>query len=174
MPVVIGLITRLFSWMIRRSQPRTKYTSTGTGKNLKTMYLITGLIAAAVHLTVVFNCITSKDLSLASIFLPSSDSFTPKDIGHGVFIFFQYDFLLCTLGFLIWGSVTMWDLYRFGLSSISPLVAVGGILAASAVLGPGATIAGVWFWREQATSGAAWKSGDNKLTTMATQKSAKN
>lgn len=169
MPVLIGLITTLFSWIIRRLQPST----TGTGKNLKTMYLITGLIAAAVHLTVVLNCITSKDLSLASIFLPSSDSFAPKDIGHGVFIFFQYDFLLCTLGFLTLGCVTMWDLYRFGLTDISPLVAVGGILAASAALGPGAAIAGVWFWREQAMSGAAWKSGDDKLTTVAAQKSAK-
>ncbi|RYP02256.1 hypothetical protein DL764_005863 [Monosporascus ibericus] len=169
-PVAVSLLTSFFSLGIGLIQRKFEVdASARTGRlrvvvNLQNTYKLTGAIAAAVHVAVMVCSIMTKNLSLASIFLPKGSSFAPsKTLGDGIFIFFQNDFLFVAFGSLLWGAVTMWDLHRLGLSNMSPFTAVCAIVVASVAVGPGAAMAAVWYWREDAMSGAMWKTSQQMM-----------
>ncbi|KAI9926177.1 hypothetical protein MW887_004640 [Aspergillus wentii] len=134
-PVVVVILTEIFSraigWMDTSEQKNDSETSKNNDlPHLASIYKGTGVTAACLHLTVVFACLVSDNLSLTRLFLPQ-DSFAPvKTVAEGAFVFFQNDFLVCALAAFLGSWVSVCDMYRVGVSNV------------------GATIAAVWYWRE--------------------------
>lgn len=163
-PVYVSLLTLLFSKAIetiKRFQRESLSKSTkdldSDSHHLEIVYKVTGILSACLHVSIILGCVISTELSLIRVFVPR-DSFTPvASIGDGVLIFFQNDFLMVAVSTLLWCWASMWDLYRVGMSNVSPITAAGIILALGVIVGPGATVAGVWFWRESAMTGALIK-----------------
>jgi hypothetical protein len=129
----------------------------GDTHGLKSVYQVTGIISACFHISILLSCFVSTELSLLRVFVPHN-SFAPvANIGDGVFIFFQNDFLTVAASTLLWCWASMSDLYRVGMSDVSPITAAGTIIALGVTVGPGATLAAVWYWREQAMTGSFYK-----------------
>ncbi|KAJ5094293.1 hypothetical protein N7456_010154 [Penicillium angulare] len=117
--------------------------------HLKMIYQATGLVSACLHLSLIIGCLLSAELSLTRLFFPEN-SFAPVNtLGDGVFVFFQNDFLLVTAACLLWFLLSIWDMNRSGLSDIDLRVALSTLVVGYVVIGPGATAATVWLWREK-------------------------
>ncbi|KAB8254160.1 hypothetical protein BDV32DRAFT_19925 [Aspergillus pseudonomiae] len=101
---------------------------------------------------VFFSCLLSENLSLTRLFFPVNSSAPVATLAEGASTFLQNDFLLVTTPTFLWCWVSAWDLYRVGISNVSPLPAFAGLLAGLAGIGPGATAAAICFWREQKMS----------------------
>ncbi|KAB8200496.1 hypothetical protein BDV34DRAFT_232212 [Aspergillus parasiticus] len=119
---------------------------------LSVLYTTTCIISACLHMSLIFSCLLSENLSLTRLFFPV-DPFAPvASLADGASTFLQNDLLLVTASTFVWCWVSVWDLYRVGISNVSPLSALAGLLAGFAGIGPGATAAAVWLWREQTMS----------------------
>lgn len=126
--------------------------------HLRALYQTTGVMAACVHLSLITASLFSAGLSLNRLFIPT-DSFAPvATLAEGVLVFFQNDLLLVAASCFLWCLVSIWDLNRSGLSDVDLRVAFCGLLAGYVVIGPGATTAMVWFWREGVMSRTAMMS----------------
>jgi hypothetical protein len=160
-PVYVSLLTLLFSKAFeiierfpRNGLPKPIKDVDGDIHHLKGVYKVTGIMSACFHVSIILGCIITTELSLNRVFVPR-DSFAPvASIGDGVFVFFQNDFLMVAVSTLLWCWASMSDLYRVGMSDVSPLPAAGTILVLGMAVGPGATLAAVWYWREHAMTGA--------------------
>ncbi|KAK3311780.1 hypothetical protein B0H66DRAFT_571455 [Apodospora peruviana] len=113
------------------------------------VYIVSGVICAAAHIAFVSTCLTSPNLSLASVLLPNMTTWK-RDIAHGLLFMFQWDFWVCFASTLLWCWVSVADTLRVvgsSTSSGSGLVKAGvGIVLLSIVAGPGAAVAATWYW----------------------------
>ncbi|GIC87473.1 FAD-dependent oxidoreductase [Aspergillus udagawae] len=153
-PVWISSLTTAFSAataVVSRIIKREANSSADTNSDLphlRTIYQTTGAIAACFHLSLIIGSLVSSELSLTSLFIPKN-SFAPvESLADGVFVFFQNDFLLVAAAAFLWCLVSIWDLNRSGLSDVDLRVVFCAISGGYAAIGPGATTAAVWFWRE--------------------------
>ncbi|KAJ5287811.1 hypothetical protein N7478_003497 [Penicillium angulare] len=120
--------------------------------HLRMIYQVTGVVSACLHLSLIIGCLLSAELSLTRLFVPES-SFAPVGtLADGVFIFFRNDFLLVTAACVLWCLLSIWDMNRSGLSEIDLRIALGALVVGDVVIGPGATAATVWLWREKMMS----------------------
>ncbi|KAJ3952413.1 hypothetical protein N0V92_011160 [Colletotrichum tropicale] len=63
--------------------------------------------------------------------------------------FWKYDMVLCFASIAVWLLYSVFEMRRFGyITTSAALKAVGLTLAGSVLVGPAATYAGVWAWRE--------------------------
>ncbi|KAL1853095.1 hypothetical protein Daus18300_011923 [Diaporthe australafricana] len=63
--------------------------------------------------------------------------------------FWKWDMVLCFGSVMVWLLYSVFELRRFGyITTSTALKAVGSTLASGVLVGPGATYAGVWAWRE--------------------------
>lgn len=84
----------------------------------------------------------SVSISQAFFSLPEFDSIDLTG-------FFKYDMLLCFSSVAIWLLYSLFELRRFGyIKTSTAFKALGLTLASGVLVGPGATYAGVWAWRE--------------------------
>ncbi|KAH8654695.1 hypothetical protein BGZ61DRAFT_541383 [Ilyonectria robusta] len=110
-------------------------------------------ISALISIATVVAALSSPHLSLTSIICPR-DSFAPvHSFADGVFIFFQNDFLVTAIAAFLWCVVSIWDLYRMGLTNHGVLKGAAAVIFGYIIVGPGATVGGVWYWREHVWSG---------------------
>ncbi|PIG87132.1 zeaxanthin epoxidase [Aspergillus arachidicola] len=139
-----------FSWTTRslpESTAKAILPAVAAGYILPTMLLFFPIDHAQTR-----HCLLSENLSLTRLFFPV-DSFAPvASLADGASTFLKNDFLLVTASTFVWCWVSVWDLHRVGISNVSPLSALAGLLAGFAGIGPGATAAAIWFWREQIMS----------------------
>ncbi|KAJ5995781.1 hypothetical protein N7481_002758 [Penicillium waksmanii] len=120
--------------------------------HLRAIYQTTGTIAACIHLSVVIGCFISNEISLMQIFVPGDSFARVETLADGVFVFFQNDFLLVTAASFIWSLVNIADLHRAGLSRVDWKAGLGYLMAGFVLIGPGASAAALWFWREDVMS----------------------
>lgn len=67
----------------------------------------------------------------------------------GISGFWKYDMLLCFSSVAVWLLYSVFELRRFGyITTSTAFRAVGLTLISGVLMGPGATYAGVWAWRE--------------------------
>lgn len=150
-PVLISCLTYVFAKFAGIFKGLSAPSQKGTHDDkpyLRGIYQTTGAIAACMHASVMIRCFISDEISLIGLLIPS-DSFAPVNtLAEGVFVFFQNDFLLVTIASFLWALVNIADIHRSGLSDVHWTRALGYLIAGSVFIGPGATIAALWFWRE--------------------------
>ncbi|RYP77468.1 hypothetical protein DL769_003422 [Monosporascus sp. CRB-8-3] len=126
----------------------------GDVPHLKRLYLVVGLVSAAVHVGTLYACLSSSDpqLSLRHVFVPNRatwrDGATP-----GLHWIFQWDWWGIAASSLLWCWVVVADGLRLlhGRENVAASRLVGvavGVVVLALVAGPGAAIAAVWSWRE--------------------------
>lgn len=118
----------------------------------RAFWVLSGISAVTSIATVVASLLSSH-LSLASIIWPR-DSFAPvHSFADCVLIFFQNDFLVTVTAAFFWCLVSIWDLHRMGLTDHGVLKGSAAVILGYIIVGPGATVGGVWYWREHVWSG---------------------
>lgn len=131
---------------------------------LKTYYFMVGALCFVVHAYVLYQIQTngyadladsSGAITFASVFLPSRDLWK-SSLAAGLHHGFQWDAIGIFSTTLTWSCVKTWDIQR-ATAAASPKGAVSGkalarsatlITLANIIMGPGATLMAIWYWRE--------------------------
>ncbi|KAH8690634.1 hypothetical protein BGW36DRAFT_411451 [Talaromyces proteolyticus] len=159
-PIFVVILTHIFSRLskiaacLQNSEKCIPQNINGDIRHLDLIYQVTGIISACFHIALVLGCVVSgNNISLVQMLLPRS-SFAPvANLADGLFIFFQNDYLMAAAAIFLWCWLSIWDLYRVGLSNVSWKRGLVALVAGFALIGPGATFATVWYWREHIMTG---------------------
>ncbi|KAJ5356786.1 Monooxygenase FAD-binding [Penicillium concentricum] len=160
-PIYVVILTQIFSRVIKSIGSRTSAKTDNTaaeGKanrdipHLQTLYAVAGGVSACFHVALLLTWAASGTNFITKAFIPSDAFAQVATLADGVFVFFQNDFLLVAAATLLWCLASVWDLYRLGVSNVSWQVALAGLILGSLAIGPGATAAAVWYWREEVMS----------------------
>ncbi|KAJ5295636.1 hypothetical protein N7508_010457 [Penicillium antarcticum] len=153
-PVYVVLLTEVFSRIIKCVEKSKSIRPSTDSKlnldlpSLQMLYAVTGCIAACFHLALLASWYVSSSEFLIRAFIPMDSFVEVSTLADGIFVFFQNDFLLVAAASLLWCWSSVWDLYRMGILNFSMWVALVALIIGSVAVGPGATVAAVWYWRE--------------------------
>ena len=118
--------------------------------HLKNVYIVSGAVAALVHVYTMIVTLTATDpllsFSNAILRVPVSEQMPLSQALHYIF---QVDFWIIFASSLVGAYLTLWDLKKIGKANLSLIQTAGSIALATVVIGPGATLAGVWYVREE-------------------------
>ncbi len=117
---------------------------------LKHIYLTAFIISALVHVIIVIMCLTSTDpqLDLYYVFVPQQAR-GHLGLTEALHFILQIDWWVIFGASMIWCVQAMWDLNSMGKTSLRPLDGLVAVVLGAIVLGPGATLSLVWWWREE-------------------------
>lgn len=109
-------------------------------------YMISGCISAVGHLYVLQMIIRSPDL-FQSIYIPAANQDIMATTGvdlmlQGALLFLQYDFIIINLASLLWAYFVLEEMAVFSVQNFC------GFMVANVILGPGATMTGLLWWKE--------------------------
>ena len=116
---------------------------------LKALYIITGTMGFLLHVYCMSKILFSSNLTFSSVFWPDLIA-SAKPLDEGIKTIFLTDFWGFYIASHVWLCMAAWDLKRMGRTDIDPQNASIFITLASFILGPGATMSAVWYWREDA------------------------
>ncbi|VUC28806.1 unnamed protein product [Clonostachys rosea] len=162
-PPMFVLLTRFTSSMIKKYQ-RAKGQD-NEDKNdmeryankdlpiLKSVYTYAFATQATVHIASMAYAWSHPNISLFKSFLqvpnPFISDWNLPSLGAKLATFFKYDMLLFSASSLATGIYSIWDLRRLGyIKTTDAFTALFGTLVGQFLVGPGATWAGLWYWRE--------------------------
>lgn len=154
-PALVSCFTYVFAKLanaVKKKSGHNQHSLRDDMFHLRAIYQTTGTIAACIHLSVVISCCVSNETSLMQIFIPRDSFARVETLADGAFVFFQNDFLLVTAACFIWSLVNIADLHRAGLSRVHWKVGLGYLISGFVLIGPGASAAALWFWREDVMS----------------------
>lgn len=120
--------------------------------NLNKLYSTVFIVAASTHAAVMLAVVWVVRLSVVGIFLPGQTAGPVASIVEGVSIFIKYDLLLTAASTIALCVVNLTEMKRVGLIEGSTLKRVCWLLVGCAAVGPGATLVGLWKWRERKTA----------------------
>lgn len=120
--------------------------------HLSRLYGVVFFIAASTHAAVLLAVVWVVRLSIAGIFLPHQTVGPVSSILEGMSIFIKYDLLLTVAATIAWCIINLMELKRVGIIEGSTMKRVGWLVAGCAAVGPGATLVGLWKWRERKMS----------------------
>ncbi|KAL3477381.1 hypothetical protein BJX99DRAFT_257408 [Aspergillus californicus] len=154
-PMLVPFFCSIFAWFhpSQRIKSETASISQKTSESrphiapLKRLYIIIGILGALFHISCIVTVLLSPTLTLSSVFWPDYTT-QQKTLGEGVKFMFLIDVWALEVATYIWSCQAVWDLNRVGRTSVNVVKAAGVIAGTTVALGPGATICGVWWWRE--------------------------
>ncbi|KAK5674431.1 hypothetical protein LTS10_012819 [Elasticomyces elasticus] len=111
------------------------------------LYIIAGVGGALFHIYCVGRVIHDPELTLSSVFWPNFST-QEKTLGEGVKFMFLIDLWALELATYIWSCQAVWDLERVARTDADIPKAMAVIAVGTVVLGPGAAVCAVWYWRE--------------------------
>ncbi|OBT77601.1 hypothetical protein VF21_04577 [Pseudogymnoascus sp. 05NY08] len=114
---------------------------------LKRLYVTTGILGVLFHIYFVARAFYDPELTLSGVFWPDFVT-QDKTLGEGVKLMFLVDVWALEVATYVWSCQALWDLKRVGRSNADIPKAVVLIAVSTVVLGPGATLCAVWYWRE--------------------------
>lgn len=114
---------------------------------LKRLYVITGILGVLFHVYCVVRVYYDPELTLSAVFWPDFVS-QEKTLGEGVKFMFLIDVWALEVATYVWSCQAVWDLKRVSRSNADIPKAAVLIAVSTVVLGPGATLCAVWYWRE--------------------------
>jgi hypothetical protein len=125
---------------------------------LKSLYVVTGALGFMLHSYSLVKILSSSELSLTSVFWPDFTA-QPRDFGEGLRTLFLVDFWGFYIASYAWLCMAAWDLKRMGRTAIDTGKASALIALSSFIVGPGATMSAVWYWRESALAKTSFAQG---------------
>ena len=151
-PFYINILVGIFGSMLKTSPTSTNKAMSSESNYLITVYLISVLASATAHITTLSGILSGNpaEVSLASIFLPSQSRLL-KSTGQDLHHIFQWDWIVIATSSFIWALYAVAEIsaerqvlgMKHSSTRIISLMAISTIL-----LGPGGTLAAVWWWRE--------------------------
>lgn len=116
--------------------------------SLRNTYLVLGMTGALCYWYTLIRIFRDSDVlsMLHDCTLPSLSGI------QSVQLPLQTGFCIYLLASYLWSVQAIWDLRRVGRANPSILESAFGILVGNIVFGPGASLAGVWYFREHAMS----------------------
>lgn len=157
-PVYVNVLLILFSTLYNLIWPDDHSTFRASAEppdmpQLKKLYFVAFGLSLLLHFGTVFTVILSADpeLTFGSIFLLPQLS-PSMSLTGGLKLIWLVDFWVWAIATMCWCWLSVWDLTRVGLTTVSVAKAGAAIILGSIVLGPGATMTACWYWREQAMS----------------------
>lgn len=118
-------------------------------KHLELTYITALFFSTLAHVTVMIKCLSSTDpqLNLSYVFVPQQ-SRGHLGLTEALHFIFQIDWWVIFGATMIWCVQTIWDLNSMGKTSGGVLEGFVALSLSVVVLGPGATLSAVWWWRE--------------------------
>ncbi|KAI9745064.1 MAG: hypothetical protein M1818_001342 [Claussenomyces sp. TS43310] len=161
-PMFVPLLTVIFALIYSWRNPQKDHLTPLASDEpedlpyLKRIYIVTGILGVMLHLGVMIQLLTSTDPehTLSSVFVPDFRA-EAKTLGEGLRSLFMADFWGFYVASYVWCCSAVWDLKRVGRTNVHTGKASAGILLANFILGPGATMSGLWYWRETAMARTA-------------------
>uniref|UniRef100_A0A0B7KJ93 FAD-binding domain-containing protein n=1 Tax=Bionectria ochroleuca TaxID=29856 RepID=A0A0B7KJ93_BIOOC len=114
---------------------------------LKFLYGAMASIGVLQHVYILAKIWFSTEMTLSSVFWPDFSP-EPKELGEGLRQLFLADFWGFHIGTYGWLCMAVWDIKRVGRTNVHIGKAITLITLGSLVIGPGATMCLVWYWRE--------------------------
>lgn len=152
-PILSSIFAVIYKWISPQKDSKTPKASEEPADlpYLKRIYIITGLLGALLHFGVMFQLLTSTDPnhSLSSVFIPDFSA-EKKSLGEGIRSLFMADFWGFYVASYVWCCSAVWDLKRVGRTNADVGKTSAAILLGNIILGPGATMSVVWYFREVA------------------------
>ncbi|KAK2777212.1 FAD binding domain protein [Colletotrichum kahawae] len=147
-PIYVALLAWTGSKVVYAMKP-TKTLDWEVLENKDLSYLQSGyafcfFVTAITHISTFLYAGLNASVSISESFfgLPPWDAMTIAG-------FWKYDMVLCFASVAVWLLYGVFEMRRFGyITTSAALKAVGLTLAGSVLVGPAATYAGVWAWRE--------------------------
>lgn len=156
--VFVPLLTMAFSTLYRWKHPKRgayklpradkKFSDM---KHLKRLYMVTFVLGGALHIYIMLKLLMSADpiRQFSSVFVPDFRA-GRQMLGEGNRNLIVADFWVFNIASCFWCCCAVWDLKRVGRTTVDPWKASAAILLANFILGPGAAMVAVWYWREEA------------------------
>lgn len=123
--------------------------------HLEKLYIFTGVLGLLLHVYCIGKIVASPGMSLTSVFWPDFTA-EPKSLGEGLRNIFLSDFWGFEIATFGWQCMAVWDLIRVGRTAVDMGKATAIIALSNVVMGPGATLSAVWYWREQIMAKTAY------------------
>ncbi|KAH6871228.1 FAD-binding domain-containing protein [Thelonectria olida] len=151
-PMFVPLICGILGYIYARRHslalvPRNAKLAFPDIPHLQNLYVVTGALGLLLHAYCFTRILSSPDLSLTSVFWPDFTA-QPKEFGEGLRSIFLSDFWGFHAATYAWLCMAVWDLKRMGRTSVDIGKAAALIAFGSFIIGPGATMSAVWYWRE--------------------------
>jgi hypothetical protein len=128
--------------------------------HLKTLYALTGALGLVLHVYCMAKIVSSPDISLKSVFWPDFSA-QAKPLGEGLSSLFLADFWGFHVATYAWLCMAVWDVKRMGRTAVDVKKTSALIALSSFIIGPGATMSAVWYWRETALAKTCFARGLN-------------
>ncbi|PGH02637.1 hypothetical protein GX51_04520 [Blastomyces parvus] len=128
---------------------------------LNHVYRLVFSVAALTHIFTLYAALTPRypDISIADIFLPhptyGSQLLSMRETR--IHTLCLVDFWVFWAATIVWVVIAVWDMNRVGRAQVNISVAAGAVMMGTVTVGPGATAAAVWYWREEKMSKVLFK-----------------
>jgi hypothetical protein len=151
-PMFVPLICTVLGYVYAKKNNLTQVTRKANEvfpdlAHLKQLYIITGGLGFLLHVYCLGKIASSPNMSLASVFWPDYSA-QPKEFGEGLRTIFLSDFWGFEIATYGWLCMAVWDLKRVGRTSVDVGKVAALIALGCFIIGPGATLSAVWYWRE--------------------------
>ncbi|OAX79561.1 hypothetical protein ACJ72_06119 [Emergomyces africanus] len=165
-PIYVNILLKLFSTIYAKVYPDSPRTPPASKPmpdipSLKVVYVSSFSVAALIHIFTLSVVLSPRypDLSLAKIFVPHfiSGYLQFSSESEGIRALWLANFWVFWIATMVWCVLAVWDMNRIGRARVSLRVAVVIIVLGVVALGPGATIATVWYWREEKMAKVSFK-----------------
>lgn len=152
-PLIVNLLIYTISTVYGKGPVTSKKVTSAPPDDLKYLnrvYLTCFAVTAVTHFGIILQCLSSADPHMSLTYalgrVPVSDQMSMTE---GLHYIFQADFWIIFTAALAGTYLTLWDLQRIGKTDLSLTYFAAGMTVAVIFVGPAATIAGVWYIREQ-------------------------
>jgi hypothetical protein len=162
-PPLVNVLTAVFSTVLRRWEHRHrspeeheaefKRYEKGDVPRLQNAYMYAFAVQSTVHIATMAYAWTHPGISIVKAFFelpnPFQADWNIASVSQQVATCLRYDAVTALAGYLGGNLYSVWDLRRLGyINTRSALAAALGVVAGQFLVGPGATWAALWSWRE--------------------------
>jgi hypothetical protein len=165
-PIFVNIPLWIISYFPSAQSPASKF-KTADLPHLKILYAFCFALCVVVHLCTIYGISTSAnpDVTFAKVFVPSTYTWADS-FDWGLLYVFQWDWVIWGLCMVISAWVAVCDVQRVTKGEVTYESLLGSFIVVMAIAvggGPGAAMAGVWYWREEKLAALEGGSGMKKV-----------
>ena len=145
-PVMAAVLHYLLSKLYSFAEGGEQLQKKSRSPVVRQAYLLIGLLSAIAHFWVV-SYVVSAEGNFGSTYMPITN-YTMENAGshrveQGAKLFLHYDCILIYLSMLVWGYIMILQTAR-----VNAMAVVAGLVVGIVLLGPGAFITAIFYWKE--------------------------